>query len=363
MNSTKQEKVLVFHIGHLGDTLMIVPSLHVLKENFPGAIFTLLTDRILNSNFVIGASVFRGTVFFDEIITFPKIKSAAKVLLNPLSLMYTLPRLLIRRFDAVAYLVPSRRRSGQIERDRKYFRLAGIRRLYGFQGFGAERQQNADPNSKWMHEADAILQRLELDGFRVPSPGRANMNLLISESERADVSNWFAVQGNEHFNKPLVGFGPGSKMSAKKWPIERFAEVGRILISQHNIWPVIFGGAADKKIGAELLRIWQRGYNAAGDLGIRLAAEALSRCSIYIGNDTGTMHLAAAVGAPCVAIFSARDVRGKWEPYGMRHKVLRSDVECAGCMKTECASKKCLLDIQVEDVIQELIGSIFNEKY
>jgi len=174
------------------------------------------------------------------------------------------------------------------------------------------------------------------------------------------VDAFFAGQKVDHNKRTLVGFGPGSKMQAKKWPKERFAEVGESLIKSHDIWPIVFGGPEDKTIGDELVSAWGRGYNAAGVLGLREAAEGLSRCALYIGNDTGTMHLAAAVSTPCVTVFSARDLRGKWDPYGKDHIVLRRDIDCAGCKLESCEHKSCLMQIEVDEVIQPARSGLGN---
>ena len=92
---------------------------------------------------------------------------------------------------------------------------------------------------------------------------------------------------------------------------------------------------------------------AAGALGIRQSLAALRRCRLYVGNDTGTMHLAVAAGTRCVAIFSARDRPGLWEPYGSGHRVLRRKIECEGCELMECTEKgnACTLAIGVDEVV------------
>ncbi len=345
-------RILVFHIGHLGDTVMSLPSLHALRSNFSDVELTFFSDKVLRKNYVLGASLFQHTDLFRQIITFPKITNRFLRFINPIFLMMALPKLRRLNFDTVAYLVPSLRRPAQIQRDKRYFYLAGIRQFYGFEGFAAEKQKSEDQNGTWQHEAEAILHRLQLDGLRVPEKGEAEMDLLLSGMEKKEVDSWFNHKGTMHVSRPMVGFGPGSKMQAKKWPKERFIQVGRRLIKSHGIWPVVFGGPEDKNIGDELLAAWQRGYNAAGDLGLRHAAEALSRCSLYLGNDTGTMHLAAAVSTSCVAIFSARDLKGKWYPYGNHHTLLRKNVKCAGCKLEFCEHKTCLMEIAVDEVVQ-----------
>lgn len=344
--------ILIFHIGHLGDTLMIVPSLRALRAHYPHASFTLLSDRILGNGYVLGASLFEGMDFFDQVITFPKIRGPLKKAVNPVFWLQTGWRLRRRKFDAVAYLVPSMRRPGQIERDKRMFRLAGIRNFLGFSGFEASIQKAANPNEPWQHEADAILHRLALDGVEVPWQGQADMRLEVTKKEKENVDVFFAGRDMQHGGRIMIGFGPGSKMQAKKWPPERFIKVGKKLIASHDVWPVIFGGAEDRAIGDELVLAWGRGYNAAGALGLREAAEGLSRCILYIGNDTGTMHLAAAVSTPCVAIFSARDLKDKWNPYGKGHVVLRKNMDCAGCELEFCEHKTCLMQIEAAEVIQ-----------
>lgn len=84
------------------------------------------------------------------------------------------------------------------------------------------------------------------------------------------------------------------------------------------------------------------------------SAAVLKRSRGYLGNDTGTMHLAAMVGVPCVALFSARDYPGQWEPYGHGHAVLRHETDCAGCMLEVCHERgnECLRLISEEEVFE-----------
>jgi ADP-heptose:LPS heptosyltransferase len=116
----------------------------------------------------------------------------------------------------------------------------------------------------------------------------------------------------------------------------------------------VFGAQHEHALGDALCRAWGTGaINVSGSLTIAESAALLERCAAYVGNDTGTMHLAASVGTPCVAIFSARDNPGRWEPVGEGHLVLRHDVPCAGCQLTTCIEREraCLKGIEVSDVL------------
>jgi ADP-heptose:LPS heptosyltransferase len=121
------------------------------------------------------------------------------------------------------------------------------------------------------------------------------------------------------------------------------------------VWPLVFGGREDTELAARLTARWGCGAVAAGHLTVREAAAVLEHCALYLGNDTGTMHLAAAMKVTCVAIFSARDYRGLWEPYGQGHVVLRRKVPCSLCHSTICPvpGHPCLSGIGSDEVLRK----------
>jgi ADP-heptose:LPS heptosyltransferase len=179
------------------------------------------------------------------------------------------------------------------------------------------------------------------------------MDLGLGPAEAGEVTTWLSRLKSDG-DRPWVAIGPGSKMPAKRWPLERFQQIVSSLIDEFDIWPVVFGGQEDKLLGDQLLDQWKRGYNAAGALGLRPAAAALKRCALFLGNDTGTMHMAAAVGVPCVAVFSSRERPGMWFPHGEGHRVFRSEIECEGCGLVECIEREneCLKRISTGEVLE-----------
>jgi ADP-heptose:LPS heptosyltransferase len=150
----------------------------------------------------------------------------------------------------------------------------------------------------------------------------------------------------------LLAVGAGSKMPAKRWPRERFRELGRrLLAADPALHLLVVGGKEDAALGAALCAEWGvRSHNLAGRLSIHGSAAVLQRCRAYVGNDAGAMHLAGMAGIPCAALFSARDYPGQWEPCGAGHVILRHETECAGCMHTVCPyDNKCLGLISVDE--------------
>jgi ADP-heptose:LPS heptosyltransferase len=121
------------------------------------------------------------------------------------------------------------------------------------------------------------------------------------------------------------------------------------------------GGSRERSLCDELCASWgPRSHNLAGRLSVFGSASVLSHCATFIGNDSGPTHLAAVVGTPCVAIFSARNPPGQWEPIGENHVVIEERPECAGCMLDECLheAKKCLTRIEIGRVVREAVTLI-----
>jgi asparagine synthase (glutamine-hydrolysing) len=347
------KRILVFRIGQLGDTIVALPAMWVVRKHFPNARLTLLCDRHPGKSYVLGADLLKDAGIFDQFESYVVDESALGSSLRPLRMVNLLSKIRRARYDLVVYLAPSTRRPEQVARDRKFFALAGIHHFIGLNGFPElPRKISGQPLAPTAAESDLLLARLAADGIPVPAPGKGLLRLGLGHLEEMEVTEWlkkFTSDGGRRW----LGVGPGSKMPAKRWPEERFREVVASLIASSDVWPVVLGGSEDCEMAERLLAAWGRGYNAAGALSLRGAAAALERCALFLGNDTGTMHLAAAAQTPCVAIFSAREWPGMWFPYGVEEKVFRSQIECEGCALVECVERQneCLNRISTSEVL------------
>jgi len=350
MKSVRAQRILVYRIGQLGDTIVALPAMWAIRKHFPAAHLALLSDRHPGTGYVLAPSVLPEEGLFDEYISYDaNIQGTA-----PRKLLAILPRLRQGCFDTLVYLAPRLRKQWQVWRDLLFFRLAGISRFIGHRGFEPlPRPVPGHLLPHLDHEADHLLKRLARSGIPVPPPGHGCMDLRLTKRELAEAQEWLRAQVPKKLQGPLVGFGPGSKWPSKIWPQNRYAELGQNLIEEFGAYPVIFGGPEDRELGKRLIAQWNRGANAAGELNVRQAAAALSFCRLYIGNDNGTMHLAAAVGTQCIAIFAAQDWPGRWHPYGEQHIVLRRRVSCEGCKLTKCVvhDMACLKQIHVAEVM------------
>ena len=263
-----------------------------------------------------------------------------------------LSRLRRQQFDAFVYLIRSERNPFALKRDIAFFKLSGIKRFIGHQGFKSFPPRVArQPLPMVPHQVDQILDRLTFSGIPIPPPGRRKMDLNIGNHEKEVIKQWVRSLPIDK-GRNWIAVAPGSKMAVKIWPLDRYARLVAQLIEDHDIWPVVFGGSEDRKLGEILIKEWNRGYVAAGQLNIRQGIAALQKCTFYLGNDTGTMHMAVAAGISCVAIFSSRDYPGNWYPYGNGHIVFRTPIDCEGCMLERCVKRgmKCILSIDEDQV-------------
>jgi len=338
-------KILVYHIGSLGDTLVAVPSLWVIRENFPDARITMLTDDQLGRNLVQPGEVLDGSGLIDDYITYPGLRPSAMA-----RLLFSIRK---RNFDALVYLLRTSNRASRITRDIRFFKLAGIRNFIGIEGFY---DYPSKPPGRQMpvvpHVADTLLERLRFACLQTPKMAQGRVDLNINARERESVGEWIKSLSYDG-GKQWLAVGPGSKMSCKVWPLKRYSAVLSCLIEDCDLWPVVFGSPGEKNLGEKLITELGRGYVAAGNLSVRESAAAMERCAFYLGNDTGTMHLAVSGGLKCVVPSSSRNYRGQWYPYGKGHKLLRTPVPCEGCGLEECLNHKmkCILSISVEQVL------------
>lgn len=328
-----------------------MPAIYAIRTRHPGSVLVLLTDRHPGRAFVSSWDVLGDTGWIDEVEFYTPEAGVLGKWKNSWRLLRRLRKLSLEH----AYLLTSGRAPWQSWRDQLFFRFA----------IGARHCQEPSAPAVIHGGANASLARLEPEWSRllgaVPAADPLDFNLPISATSQDEAAVALSGAGLTE-GQLLVAFGPGSKMPAKIWPAERYLELGQRLLAAHDeIALVVLGGPEDVSIGNELCAAWgRRSHNLAGSVSVMGAAAALRRCVAYVGNDTGTMHLAAMAGIPCIGLFSARDNPGKWEPYGIGHTLLRRDVDCAGCMLEVCDKNgnKCLRLISVEEVFRAVENSL-----
>lgn len=353
MNPEKKPKVLVYLFGSLGDTIVAIPALRAVRRHFRDAELVLLQNvqpgNIVSASQVIPENLIDGCISYDSHTgRFDKIVDS-----------FFLWRDLRRHaFQTAVYLVISERPSRSVARDRLFFRACGIRRLIGFHPFSKEELYPFDERRQrpalTENEAARKLNRLEIDGIKSLPEDLQPPFLTFSSAEIERVKKWLAERGKKDDSR-LIVVAPGCKTEANVWSTENFIEIGHRLLAE-NFQLLIVGGAAERDSAEKMISAWGAGINAAGEFSVRDSGAILSLCDFYIGLDTGTTHLAAAVGTPCFALYGERNNQGHWFPPGDGHTIVFHPVACAGCRAFTCPlpAHPCMRGITVESVWQNL---------
>ena len=147
---------------------------------------------------------------------------------------------------------------------------------------------------------------------------------------------------------PGAAFG-----SAKRWFPERFAAVANLVYSESNLLPLLIGGPGEVEIGEQVIkRIESDAVNLIGRTTVRQMMAVIARSSLMITNDSGPMHIAAALGIPVVALFGPTDPVAT-APASDRWRLVKKPVECAPCLKRKCPTDhRCMTNIEPEDVMK-----------
>lgn len=194
-----------------------------------------------------------------------------------------------------------------------------------------------------------------------------NQHLAIQYSKLAltNVDNWdnevpplaLYIEPQE-FEKPTLGINAGATYgSAKRWYPEKFAEVASAFSDRFDI--LIFGGPGEvemaKEIEDNLISKGVKNYtNIAGKTNIQELCANIAGCSLFITNDSGPMHVAAAYQVPTVAIFGPTKHKETSQWMNEKSKIVRHDMDCAPCMKRECplGHHECMKNITASEVIE-----------
>lgn len=342
------DPVYVFTVGQLGDSLVALPAVHAVKEAFPDSPIVLVGDMVPGEQYLPSWEVFKLSGVFSESLYYtPMNRSKLACVAELLSISRSMRRL---GGGPLFYLVNDGASVSMVRRHRFFFETICGARIIGMEQ-ALQPYMARDGDGRLITQEPRHRKLFEIVQGHVnrPLPFRSEDLIFTDEQAEKSVEKYFSNLPQSDY----VAFGPWSKMPCKRWPLERFEQVGRFLIREKGVFPVILGGANERQIGEVLLKTWEGlGLNLCG-ITLSESAQALRRCVMYVGNDTGAMHLAATVGVPCVAIFSCRDAPGRWHPMGDHHAVLRHWVPCEGCMLETCRYKvvRCLDGISVEQAI------------
>jgi heptosyltransferase III len=338
-----RKTIFVFRIGNLGDSLVALPSVRKIQQLNPDAKIVLITEQAPNS-YVSTWSVFKLTGVFHDVVFYKK---------ELLDIIRVIGSIRKEKNPSLYYLAPHRSIEA-VRRDKFFFeKICGIKEIKGFD-FLVEPEAIKNSAGKMMRQEKESLQLLKSinDGVTSELPPRPYI-----QPSKKDFAKVYSLVPNFSNSVFRIALTPGSKMLSKKWPIQRYSDfVNRVLQSDFAVEIIIFGAVEEEYEANFILTnsLSKRVISLVGKTSIGESAAALTLCSVYVGNDTGTMHLASSMGLPCLGIFASRANPGRWEPFGNENTILRKELPCSGCNLETCANhaNKCLTEITVDNVFQ-----------
>ncbi len=335
-------RVLIYRLGSLGDTVVALPCLHLIARLFPDAERRLLTNFPVHAKAPASAAVLGDSGLVQGYMRYTVGTRSPKELLRLSGE--------IRRFkpDLLVYLMFVRPWSSVV-RDRLFFRFAGARRIVGIRDEKTQMHRLNEATGMYEREA-ARLARLISDLGDAHLEDPANWDLHINEAERHSAARAIGPLAG----KPLIVCGPGTKMQSKDWGQDNW----RALLSRlHTAYPDYALALIGAQEEAELSEFAAKGWagpkvNLCGRLAPRETAAVIERAKVFLGPDSGPMHLAASVGVPCVIAFSAAGTPGAWFPPGAHHRVVYHRTSCHTCHLMTCTieGRRCLTSISVDEM-------------
>jgi heptosyltransferase II len=310
----------------LGDAVMALPAMAAVRAALPQTHITI----------VAGAAV--APMFAEETVAAPDDVIMVRARAGERELLAA------GRFDAVL-LLPNSFRAAWVARQ------AGIADRWGFSAHlrGMWLTRAVPVPRVRLHQSAYYGALVAALGFDVPD---APPRIRVREDtlHRADV---LLAKSGVTSPARLVGFAPGAAYGhAKRWPPARVAQVVARVSKEHGATALLVGAEGDRDAGREIESALPPGVgvvNLIGRTDLRQLAGVLARCAVFVSNDSGAMHLAAAVGAPVVAIFGPTDERVT-APLG-DHDVLLRPVFCRPCMLRDCPiDHRCMTRISAEVV-------------
>jgi len=312
-------RLLIRSTNWIGDAVMTTPAVRAIRRHFPGASISLLAKPWV-------APVFAHSPHVDEIIVY-EANGRHRGAMGPIRLARDLRS---RDFDAAILL------QNAIEAALIAF-LAGIPMRIGFDT-DARRLLLTHPVRctravKAIHQTGYYLKILE--GVGIPPRGRT-LELSLGNANRKRAEEILAKRGILPGSR-IVGLNPSATYGpAKQWFPERYAALGDRLSRTLDASIVIFGGPADSNLGRHITEMMQTpAADLSGRTSLGEAMALIERCDAFVTNDSGLMHVAAAVNTPLVAIFGSTNSTTT-SPYSPTSRIVRVPIECSPCMQPVC---------------------------
>lgn len=341
---SRVRSVLVVRLRSIGDTVLATPSLYALRRFLPRAqIDILLEDWV--------APLLVGSRDVDRIVTVARARTSARARA-------------VSQLRAANYDVAFNLHGGSTAA--LMMRATGARHRVGY----------ADYRYRWLHNHTAppasalwgrekthsVEQQLGLLGWMgVPVSDRPPTRLPVNAAAAASVARILSGSGASA-DASLALIHPAAAFESKQWAAKNYARIIEHIITDHQLTPVIVAAAHEPDAIADIRRETNAQFISLTNLALPEVTALAARARIFVGNDSGIAHIAAAVGTPSVVIFGSSNT-AHWRPWTIApSEVVREDMPCAPCAGYTCAqfaAPECIRRVpvtRVQTAIEKVLG-------
>ena len=344
--------ILVIRLSSLGDVLMCMPAVKAIRDHFPDARITWLVEGPVGE-------LLSCQTFIDKVVQFPRDRlqdglKAGNLFGVAREMKSFLARLRKDHYDCIIDfhgIIKSALIAAFARGDRKI----GFNAMHAKEKshlFYGERVHGTD---RRMHKVDKnmLMARYLGAGNAVPE-----VILKAPDSAYVYIDNFFQQTGAR---SPVFAMNPFSSKGTgfKRWPIERYSRLIVRVKDYMGAQTLILWGPGEKEEAERLKAMAGESAFLACPTNIPQLYALLEKVDMYVGGDTGVMHLASAAQTPVVAIFGPTDVKVN-APYGLNNIIVRDEAPCSPCKKKDCQERTCIENISVEDVFEAVKN--MNEK-
>jgi len=347
-------RVLLIRLDNLGDVLVTTPAFHSVRQSLPDAELTLLASSV-------GAQVGRLNPDLDDVIVYdaPWMDPWSQLPRSPEREQAMIAHIGERRFDG-AIIFTSYHQSSLPAAYLCYLAGIPLRAAASIDGPGSLLTTRHKHPERMMHEVE---RGLDLVGALGMATEETDLVLAVPDGVQDEMSNLLAVRAVDP-RKPLVVVHPGCSMPARTYPWEKYADVADELIEHLGVTVVLTGAEAERELVERVqARMARQAVAVAGDLSFPAFCGLIETADLTITNNTGPMHISAALKTPVIALFALTNPPEQWGPWNVRHRQLYHDVPCRICYQRSCPyGHECLRLITPSMVVDAAAEMLADER-
>lgn len=297
------DNILIYRLGSLGDTVIALPCFHLIRKAYPGSKITILTNAPVSGKAAPAMAILKNSGLCDYAVSYPVgTRDRSELAKVRQTIRQIRPEIFIHLAAGRGWL--------KSLRDYLFFRSCGIKKMIGTpfrRGDLRVRQMN---DGEFEPESRRLVSRLAALGS-IDLADRRSWDLGLKPDERNQAAELIPASG-----KDFLAMSLGTKVPVKDWGEDNWGKLLSLLSNQMpNVTLVLLGAPDEAERSEKLGRTWAGGYiNLCGKSSPRVSAAILERCRLFIGHDSGPMHLASVVGVPTIGIFAWHNPPGQWFP-------------------------------------------------